>query len=153
MDCVCVPFRGWMGKIKDVSAFERGMVVGARRTGLSVSRTATLLVFFSLNSFPCVSRMVHYPTWHNCGKHWSLHGPASLWNAFDTLQSMPDELRLFWGQKWVQHNMRKELLMFSTFSVNGGAVSFFPHFPFAFFCEQICYALSKLKGSNTQHSI
>ena len=34
MDCVCVPFRGWMGKTKDRSAFERGMVVGARCTGL-----------------------------------------------------------------------------------------------------------------------
>ena len=32
-------------------AFERGMVVGARRIGLSVSRTATLMGF-SLNSFP-----------------------------------------------------------------------------------------------------
>ena len=31
--------------LKYLSAFERGMVVGARRTGLSVSRTATLLGF------------------------------------------------------------------------------------------------------------
>ena len=43
MDCVCVPFREWMGKTKDLSAFEQSMSVGARRTGLSVSRTATLL--------------------------------------------------------------------------------------------------------------
>ena len=34
-----------MGKTKDLSAFERGMVVGARCAGLSVSRTATLLGF------------------------------------------------------------------------------------------------------------
>ena len=34
-----------MGKTKDLSAFEQGMVVGARCTGLSVSRTATLLGF------------------------------------------------------------------------------------------------------------
>ena len=34
-----------MGKTKDVSAFGRGMVVGARHTVLSVSRTATLLGF------------------------------------------------------------------------------------------------------------
>ena len=33
MYCVCVPFRGWMGKTKYWSAFERGMVEGARRTG------------------------------------------------------------------------------------------------------------------------
>ncbi|MBN3278646.1 TCB1 transposase, partial [Polyodon spathula] len=32
-----------MGKTKDLSAFERGMVVGARCVGLSVSRTPTLL--------------------------------------------------------------------------------------------------------------
>jgi hypothetical protein len=32
MHCVCVPFRG--GKTKDLGAFERGMVVGARCTGL-----------------------------------------------------------------------------------------------------------------------
>ena len=30
----CVPFREGMVKTKDLSAFERGMVVGARRTGL-----------------------------------------------------------------------------------------------------------------------
>jgi hypothetical protein len=34
MDCVCVPFSGWLGKTKDLSAFERGMVVSARRTSL-----------------------------------------------------------------------------------------------------------------------
>uniref|UniRef100_A0A8K9VDC5 Tc3 transposase DNA binding domain-containing protein n=1 Tax=Oncorhynchus mykiss TaxID=8022 RepID=A0A8K9VDC5_ONCMY len=34
-----------MGKTKDLSAFERGLVIGARRTGLNVSRTATLLCF------------------------------------------------------------------------------------------------------------
>ena len=34
-----------MGKTKDLSAFEWGIVVGPRRTGLSVSRTATLLGF------------------------------------------------------------------------------------------------------------
>ena len=39
-----------MGKTKYVSAFERGMAVGARHTSLSVSRTATLLGFFTLNS-------------------------------------------------------------------------------------------------------
>ena len=34
-----------MGKTKDLSGFERGMVVGAWRTGISMSRTATLLGF------------------------------------------------------------------------------------------------------------
>jgi hypothetical protein len=59
-----------------------------------VSRTAMLLSFSTLNSFPCVSRMVHHPndiqtTWHNCGKHWSHHGPASLWNAWHLVETMP----------------------------------------------------------------
>ena len=34
-----------MGKTKDLSAFEQGMVVGSRGTSLSVSITATLLGF------------------------------------------------------------------------------------------------------------
>ena len=58
MDCVCMPFRGWMGKTKDLSAFERGMVVGAMRTGLSMSRTATLLGF-SHSTVSCV-----YQEWY-----------------------------------------------------------------------------------------
>jgi hypothetical protein len=42
---------------------------------------------FTLNSDLWVSRMVHHPkdiqpTWHNCEKHWSQHGPASQLNAF-----------------------------------------------------------------------
>ena len=41
-----------MSKTKDLRAFEQSMVVGARRTGLSVSRT--LLGFSTLNSFLCV---------------------------------------------------------------------------------------------------
>ncbi len=34
-----------MGKKGDLSDFERGMVFGARRTGLSISKTADLLGF------------------------------------------------------------------------------------------------------------
>ncbi len=34
-----------MGKKGDLSDFERGMVVGARRAGLSISKTAIYLVF------------------------------------------------------------------------------------------------------------
>jgi hypothetical protein len=42
-----------MGKTKDLGAFEWGVVVGARRTGLSVSRTGTLLGF-SCSTVSCV---------------------------------------------------------------------------------------------------
>ena len=34
IDCLCVPFRGWMSKTKYVSVLEQGMVVGASRTCL-----------------------------------------------------------------------------------------------------------------------
>jgi hypothetical protein len=49
------------GKTKYLIAFEQGLVVGARSTCLSVSRTAMLVGYFTLNSFPCVSRMIHHP--------------------------------------------------------------------------------------------
>jgi hypothetical protein len=62
-----------------ISAFDQGMVVGARRTGLSVSRTATLLGF-SYSTISCV-----YKEWSTTQRIFSQPGPASLWNAFDTL--------------------------------------------------------------------
>lgn len=34
-----------MGKTKDLTEFERGMVVGARRLGFSISKTANVLDF------------------------------------------------------------------------------------------------------------
>ncbi len=39
-----------MGKKGDLSDFECGMVVGARRTGLSISKTANLLRFSQTTS-------------------------------------------------------------------------------------------------------
>ena len=95
---VCVPFRDWMGNTKYLNRLR----IGARCTGLC-QELQRCWVFHTTVSPPCVSRMVHnpkdiQPTWQNCGKHWSQHGPASLWNAFDTLSCpCPDELRLFWG--------------------------------------------------------
>ncbi len=38
-----------MGKKGELSDIERGMVVGARRAGLSISKTADLLGFFTHN--------------------------------------------------------------------------------------------------------
>ncbi len=37
-------------KLRDLSDFERGMVVGARRAGLSISKTADLLLFHAQTS-------------------------------------------------------------------------------------------------------
>ena len=42
-----------MGKTKYLGAFERGMVVGARRTGLSVKNDNAAEVFL-LTTFSCV---------------------------------------------------------------------------------------------------
>ena len=78
---------------------------------------------FTLNSFLCVSRMVHHPkdiepTWHNCGKHWS------QWRMLSTPCSpSPDKLSLFRGQKGSQlpssyTSIQKALWSLSA-SVNG----------------------------------
>ncbi len=45
-----------MGKKGDLSDFERGMVVGARRAGLSISKTVDLLGF----SHTTISRFTEY---------------------------------------------------------------------------------------------
>ncbi len=52
-----------MGKKEDLSDFERGMVVGARRAGLSISKTADLLRF----SCTTISRVYReYPVSGSC---------------------------------------------------------------------------------------
>jgi hypothetical protein len=122
MECVCVPFRGWLGKTKYLSAFEWGMVVGARGTGLSVSRTATLLDFW------CSTFSRLYQDWSstqrtssqldttvgsigvNMGQH-----PCGMLSTPSSPCS--DELRLFLWQNGVQLNIRKVFLMFFLHSV------------------------------------
>ena len=52
MDCVCVLFRGRMGKTKNVSASERGVVVDARRT--SMCQELQLGWVFHAQQFPRV---------------------------------------------------------------------------------------------------
>ena len=86
------------GKTNDLSAFEWGMVVSARCTGLFQKLQCWWV--FTLKSFLWVSWMVHHPKafqsiWHNCGKHWSQYGPAS---AFRPYRACPDEFSPFWGQ-------------------------------------------------------
>jgi len=46
-----------MGKKVDLSNFERGMVVGARRAGLSISQSAQLL------EFSCTTISRAYKVW------------------------------------------------------------------------------------------
>jgi hypothetical protein len=54
------------------------------------------------------------PTWHNCGKHWSQHGPESLgmlstpWTVYAPTN---------WGCSEDKLNIRKVFLMFCTLSV------------------------------------
>jgi hypothetical protein len=72
---VCVPFRGWMGKTKYLSAFELGMVGGARRTSLSV-KNWSLGGFFTLK-FPVCIKNGPPPKGH----------PANLTQLLEALES------------------------------------------------------------------
>ena len=72
-----------MGKTKYLSVFERGMVVGARRTGLCQELQRCWV--FHAQQFPvCIKNgppSKEHPANNNRGKHFSQHGLASLCNA------------------------------------------------------------------------
>ncbi len=55
-----------MGEKGDLSDFERGMVVGARRAGLSISKTADLLGFSSLGFTENDPKKRKYPVSGSC---------------------------------------------------------------------------------------
>jgi hypothetical protein len=65
-----------MGKTKYLRVFERGMVVGARRTGLSV-KNCNAAGFFTLNSFPVCIKNGPQPKGH----------PANLTQLWEALES------------------------------------------------------------------
>ena len=108
-----------MGKTKYLSAFERGMVVGARRTGLNVSRTGKPLGF-SCSTVSCV-----YQEWSTTQRTSSLLdttvgsiGVNMGQNAFGTLQSMPQQIEAVLRAKGGgQLNIRKAFLMFCAHSI------------------------------------
>jgi hypothetical protein len=81
MDCICVSYRGWRGKTKDLSAFEQGMVVGARHTSLFQELQRCWL--FPHSTVSCV-----YQDWSTQRTSSQLDttvgspGPASLWNVW-----------------------------------------------------------------------
>ena len=120
-DCVCVPFRVWEGKTKDLSAFERGMVVGAGTPVWVCQELQRCWVFLHTQD---VSRMV-YQEWSttqmtssqldttvgsigvSMGQH--VCGILSI-----PLSPCPGQFRLFWMWKGVQLHIRKVCLMFGT---------------------------------------
>ena len=121
MDCVCVPFRGWMGKTKDWSAFEWGMVVGARRTVLCQELQCCWV--FHTQQFPVCIINGPPPKGH----------PANLTQLWDALESTwasitVESWRLVESMTWwiqavlsakgrVQLNINQVFLMFCPLNV------------------------------------
>ena len=95
----------WMGKTKYWIAFERGMVVGARHT-----------VYVCIKNCPPPKRQPDNFTqlWEASVSTWASI-PAEHFRHL--VESMSDELRLFWMQNGVQLSTRKVFLMFGTLSV------------------------------------
>ena len=91
MDCVCAIQRV-NGQDKVFKCLWMGY--GSRcQVHRFVSRSAMLLGFSCSTVSHVFQEWCTSQIWHNCGKHWSQHRPASLWNAFDTLWSpSPNEL-------------------------------------------------------------
>ena len=116
MGCVRVPFKRWMGKTKYLSAFERGMVVGAGCTGLH-QELQRYWVFHN-QQFPVCIKNGPPPKGHPANLTQLWEASESTWASIPVgcfrhlVESMSDELRLSWEQNGVQLNIRKMFLMF-----------------------------------------
>ena len=88
MDCVCVPFKGWIGKTKDLSVFERGKVVGARRTG--VCQELQRCRVFHAQQFHVCTMNGPPPNWH----------PANFTQLWEALAVLLLQFQLFCLRLW-----------------------------------------------------
>ena len=75
--------------------FERGVVVGARRTGLC-QELQRYWVFLAQQFLMCIKNSPppkgHPTDVTTVGKNWSQNGPVSLWNACHLGESMPQQM-------------------------------------------------------------
>jgi hypothetical protein len=82
MDCECVPLRGWMCNTKYLSAFQWGMVVGARCTSLCQEMQQCWV--FHTQQFPMCLKNGPPPEGHRAN--------LKLWEALkSTWASLPVE--------------------------------------------------------------
>ena len=94
-----------MGKTKYLSAFEQGMVVGVRCTGLSVSRIATLLGFHA-QQFPVCIKNGPQPKGHPANLTQLWEALESTWASIPVerfrhrLESMPRRTEAILRTKW-----------------------------------------------------
>ena len=123
MGCLCEPFRGWMDKTKDLSAFERGIVVGASHTGLfqELQRCwvfhAQQCPVWMKNSPPLKGHPDNFTQlWEALESTWGQHSCGKL--STPCRVNAPTNWGCSEGKRGlVQHNIRKVFLMFGILSV------------------------------------
>jgi hypothetical protein len=117
--CMC-GFRGWMGKTKCLSAFERGMCSRCQAHWFEYVKNCNSAGFFMLISFPLYQewsttqrtpkRQLDKTVGVKMGQH-----PCGMLLTPCRVHAQT-ELRLFWGQKGVEVDITKVFLMFCTLS-------------------------------------